>query len=83
MTELKKLHVNNIDISYEEAGEGRPMVLIHGNGEIIRFLTGRFRFWRKNSPAIFRIRGDTERVTGSESFITGTWRRIWCSFWRS
>ena len=33
MTELKKLHVNNIDISYEEAGQGRPMILIHGNGE--------------------------------------------------
>ncbi len=33
MTDLKKIRVNDVDISYEEAGQGRPMVLLHGNGE--------------------------------------------------
>ncbi len=33
MTGLKRIRVNDVDISYEEAGQGRPMVLIHGNGE--------------------------------------------------
>ncbi|MGN0363249.1 MAG: alpha/beta fold hydrolase [Bilifractor sp.] len=33
MTGLKKLHVNHVEISYEKAGSGCPMVLLHGNGE--------------------------------------------------
>ena len=33
MTGLKRIRVNDVDISYEEAGQGRPMILIHGNGE--------------------------------------------------
>jgi len=33
MTGLKKLHVNHVEISYEMVGTGRPMVLLHGNGE--------------------------------------------------
>jgi pimeloyl-ACP methyl ester carboxylesterase len=30
---LKKIHVNHVDLFYETAGQGRPVVLIHGNGE--------------------------------------------------
>ena len=26
-------HVNGIDLFYEKAGEGRPLLLVHGNGE--------------------------------------------------
>ena len=30
---LEKIHVNHVDIFYEMVGQGRPLVLIHGNGE--------------------------------------------------
>ena len=30
---LEKIHVNHVDIFYEKVGQGRPVVLIHGNGE--------------------------------------------------
>ncbi len=30
---MKKIHVNHVDIFYEMVGQGRPVVLIHGNGE--------------------------------------------------
>ena len=30
---LEKIHVNHVDIFYEMIGQGRPVVLIHGNGE--------------------------------------------------
>ncbi|MCI1305076.1 MAG: alpha/beta hydrolase [Lachnospiraceae bacterium] len=30
---MKQLHVNHVDISYETVGQGRPVILIHGNGE--------------------------------------------------
>ena len=32
---LEKIHVNHVDIFYEMVGQGRPVVLIHGNGEDI------------------------------------------------
>ncbi len=28
-----KINVNGIDINYEKTGEGRPLVMVHGNGE--------------------------------------------------
>lgn len=28
-----KINVNGIDINYEKSGEGRPLVMVHGNGE--------------------------------------------------
>lgn len=28
-----KVHVNNIDLFYEKKGQGRPLVMVHGNGE--------------------------------------------------
>ena len=27
------IHVNNVDLYYEKTGEGRPLVMVHGNGE--------------------------------------------------
>jgi len=39
------IHVNNIDLYYEKAGSGPPLILLHGNGEshrIFRKAMGRF-----------------------------------------
>lgn len=30
---LERLHINHVDIWYEKTGQGRPVILIHGNGE--------------------------------------------------
>ena len=30
---MKTVHVNGVTLHYEEEGEGRPVVLVHGNGE--------------------------------------------------
>ncbi len=43
------LHVNGVDLYYEKTGEGRPLVMVHGNGEdhsifqeAVEVLHGRF-----------------------------------------
>jgi len=34
------IHVNNIDIYYEKAGQGPPLLLLHGNGESHKIFRG-------------------------------------------
>ena len=37
------IHVNNIDIFYEKAGQGPPLLLLHGNGETHKIFRGAVR----------------------------------------
>ena len=75
--------VNGIQLYYTKTGQGRPLIMVHGNGEdhtiterITRSLMRQSGFSRSILPATASIPGDTDRAVTAGNCTIRTWLRI-------
>ena len=66
--------VNGVKLFYEKSGEGRPLVMVHGNGEDHTIFDEAVRALRDDAATAW-IRAATAKARTRASCTTATWPR--------